>query len=290
MSAFLTEPELFPRRISGEAWGTRSVSIELAEERFSIDGLSDGQMRSLEERYGSRTAAHGDGVSIRVFRAPVSDFRRIDTRGWEYALDIEWSADAITIAGMHLMARVDLANARAGVWTCVDDVAEFWGALENVLRPLLAARLLANGGLLVHSAAVKGWLFAGASGSGKSTLARMALHAGLPVLSDDLNAIVRGRIVPLPFTGDLTEHDLSTTAVPLEAIFAIEKADRESVRELPVADAVALLVRCAPYVNRDLYRTSLLLDRASEIAASVRRGVLTFRREGQVWPILDSPS
>jgi hypothetical protein len=67
----------------------------------------------------------------------------------------------------------------------------------------------------------------------------------------------------------------------------LEKGDGEEVRAMSLAETVSLLVRCAPYVNQDAQRMTLLLDRASEIAVSTRRGVLTFRRDGHVWPILD---
>ena len=187
------------------------------------------------------------------------------------------------------MARVDLG--RAGIWTCVEEPVELSGVVENVLRPLLAARLLANGGLLVHSAAVNGYLFAGRSGAGKSTISRLGLEAGLPVLSDDLNALVpdgnRFAIAPLPFTGDLEEHEVSNEQAPLRAVMGLEKSDREDLHPMTLAATVALLVRCAPYVNQDPMRMPLLLDRATEIASSTARGLVKFRRDGHVWPILD---
>lgn len=286
-SRFLTEPSLFPRRISGETWGDASLTVTLARGRYRVEGLAPAQAESVRERYGARVSDGPGEVTIRVFRAPQSDFQEIDTRGWEYALDLAWSDDAFTIAGMKLMARADLAAARAGIWTCIDDVAGFWGVLENVLRPLLAAQLLASGGLLVHSASVAGWLLPSASGGGKSTIARMAVNAGLPVLSDDLNAVVREgdrlMLEPLPFTGDLDEGEVSTQAEVLEAIVAIEKGERDVARDLAMTSAVSLLVRCAPYVNQDAQRMPQLLERASEIAGSVARGVLTFRRDGDVW-------
>jgi hypothetical protein len=290
---FLISPELFPARIAGEVWGAEQATLDLAGERYFVDGLSPSQLASLELRYGPRLRhARPDGdvaASLRVFRVARSDFREIDTRGWEYSLDIEWTEDAVAMAGMRLMARADLASYRAGLWTCVEDVAEFYGILENVLRPILAARLLANGGLLVHSASVDGWLFPGPSGGGKSTIARMGLDAGLPVLSDDLNAVTAARmIVPLPFTGDLTEHELSTTPMPIRGIVALEKGDAEGLRRMPLAEAVSLLARCAPYVNQDPHRIAQLLDRAAEIAGFARRSVLTFRPRSDVWPILAS--
>lgn len=291
MTQFLHEPSLFPRRISGEVWGAEMVIVELAGDRYRIEGLSQLQAASLRARYGSRVTSGDAATTIHVFRAPRSDFREIDTRGWEYALDLDWSDDAVAIAGMRLMARADLSAARTGLWTCVDDVDEFWGVLENVLRPLLAARLLASGGLLVHSAAIDGCLFPAPSGSGKSTIAAMGVRAGQPVLSDDLNALVpdgggRFTILPLPFTGDLAEDALSNEPQFLRAVVALEKGRSEELRTLPVAEAVALLVRCAPYVNQDVHKTALLLARAADVAAASARAVLTFRVGGDVWPIL----
>lgn len=294
MTEFLREPALFPARIAGEPWGDAACELELAGERYRIEGLSTSQHEGLRERYASRMQSPSNAATVlRIFRAPASDFVDIDTRGWEYSADIDWSDDGFTLRGLRVMARA--GSDRAGIWTSVEEPGEFSGVVENVLRPMLAARLLANGGLLVHSAAIDGRLFAGRSGAGKSTIARLGLDAGLPVLSDDLNALVQDAhgfvIAPLPFTGDLEPGDISDVRAPLRAVLALEKGDREEVRPMSLAETVSLLVRCAPYVNQDPRRTPLLLDRASEIAASgIRRGVLTFRREGQVWPILEKDS
>jgi hypothetical protein len=293
MTEFLREPALFPARIAGETWGSQRCDLALAGETFRIEGLSVGQLRGLVERYGPRLREPSEGAEtaavLQMFRAPASDFLEIDTRGWEYWVDLRWTEAGFSLSGMRVMARVDLG--RAGIWTCVEDPEELSGVVENVLRPLLAARLLATGGLLVHSAAVDGRLFAGRSGAGKSTIARLGLEAGLPVLSDDLNAVVpdgeRFAIAPLPFTGDLQEHEISNEQAPLRAVMGLEKSDREELRPMTLAATVSLLVRCAPFVNQDPLRMPLLLERASEIASRTARGMLTFRRDGHVWPILD---
>jgi hypothetical protein len=292
VTEFLREPALFPARIAGETWGADRCDLDLAGELFRVEGLSAPQMQSLVERYGSRlqeTSERPVATVLQMFRAPASDFLEIDTRGWEYSVNLEWSDSGFALSGMRLMARVD--GERAGIWTCVEDPAELSGVVENVLRPLLAARLLATNGLLVHSAAVDGYLFAGHSGAGKSTIARLGLEAGLPVLSDDLNAVVVDgagfSIAPLPFTGDLEEHDVSNVQVPLRAVLGLEKGEAEDVRPMTLAGTVSLLVRCAPYVNQDARRMPLLLDRAAEIATATSRRMLTFRRDGHVWPILD---
>lgn len=299
MTEFLREPALFPARIAGETWGTERRDLDLAGERFRVEGLSTPQVQSLADRYGPRLHEPSNAPAaavLQMFRAPASDFVEIDTRGWEYSVDLRWSDSGFALSGMRVMARVELdidaGPCRAGIWTSVDDPLELSGVVENVLRPLLAARLLATGGLLVHSAAVDGYLFAGPSGAGKSTIARLGLEAGLPVLSDDLNAVVIDvagfAIAPLPFTGDLEEHDVSNVQVPLRAVLGLQKGEPEDVRAMTLAETVSLLVRCAPYVNQDPRRMPLLLDRASEIAGSAARHMLTFRRDGQVWPILDA--
>jgi hypothetical protein len=292
MTEFLREPALFPARIAGETWGSERCELALAGETFRIEGLSERQLNGLAERYGSRLHEPSESppaAVLQMFRAPASDFLEIDTRGWEYWVDLQWSETGFSLSGMRVMALVD--TSRAGIWTCVEEPAELSGVVENVLRPLLAARLLATGGLLVHSSAVNGFLFAGQSGAGKSTIARLGLEAGLPVLSDDLNALVpdgdRFAIAPLPFTGDLETHEVSDEQTPLRGVFGLEKGDCEEARPMTLAATVSLLVRCAPYVNQDPLRMPLLLDRAAAVAAATTRGMVTFRRDGHVWPILD---
>src|SRR5438270_13148230 len=105
-------------------------------------------------------------------------------------------------------------------------------------------------------------------------------------MSDDLNAIAGSAVVPLPFSGDLSRDVLCTTAAPLYAVVALEQGTHDSVRPLSRAAAVSLLVRCSPYVNRDAALGEALLDRAYAIASAAKTAVLTFRRHGDVWPIL----
>lgn len=294
---FLVHPDLIPARFSGEVHGGEAVGIELPGGPYAIRNVSGEQIASLRDRYENRlTDTAAVAVNVDLFRAPAGDFLPIDTRGWEYELDFERTSSAIAIAGMRLMARIEREPLRAAIWTSVDDRAEFWGVVENVLRPLLALRLLASGGLLAHSAAVdfdgRAILFAGPSGSGKSTISRLALGAGLPVVSDDMNAVVPAdgsyALEPLPFTGDLTADQISSRPAKLAAIVMLEKGSQEALRPMSAAQAAALIVRSAPYVNADPFREQALMDTASLLARSARCAVLTFRRDGDVWPILRS--
>jgi len=285
VSRFLRSPSLFPARMSGEPWGAETVVVDLPGGPFRVSGLSDEQVASIGDRFPKR-AATGDGYAIEVFRASPSDFLPVETKGWEYDLEIDGPA----IVGMDLMARVE--SDRAAIWTTVTSRDAFWGVVENVLRPLVARRLLAEGGLLVHGAGAvfsdRGFLFCGPSGAGKSTIAGLAIAEGREVFSDDLNAIVGDSIVPLPFTGDLAAKELRSAPARLHTIVALEKGSSDAIRPLSVPQTVSLLVRCSPYVNRDAALGQTLLDRAVDVARTARGAVLTFRRDGDVCPILDS--
>jgi hypothetical protein len=290
---FLVSPAMFPARISGESFGAAHCNIDLPGDIYSIEGLDDAQLRGVHERFSTRLSASGGTFSLRVFRASAEDFRPIDTAGWEYTIDLEFTADGFNAAGIDFMARIDLAARRAGVW-CAGDAQTTWSIIENVLRPLVAIRVFDEGGLLVHSASVvlnsRGFLFAGRSGAGKSTISATALRDGHAVVSDDLNAVVRDgdryALAPVPFTGDLHPGATSRERANLTAIVSLAKGDREALVPMRQVEAAALLVRCSPYVNLSEHRAARLLDRAAEIAESVATARLTWRAGADVWPIL----
>ena len=284
MNRFLRNPALFPARIAGEPWGKESVTIELPTGPFRIHGISEVQAASLCDRFRS-PADPSDSYDIQVFRAPESDFIHNETPGSVYEFDI----NGPEIVGYDLMARI--GPDRGAIWTFVTEREYFWSVVENVLRPLVARRLVATGGLLVHSSCVvidgRAFLFCGASGAGKSTIAGLAVEAGKEVFSDDLNAIEDGQVVPLPFSGTFRPPKVRGTPAPLHAIMGLEKGSGEAIRAISPSRAMSLLVSCAPFINRDHSFGDALLDRASELAMRVRAGILTFRREGNVWPILE---
>ena len=121
------------------------------------------------------------------------DIVDLDTRGWEYTLDQDHAESSVRIAGLRLMARLDWApELKGALWTPEIAGEEWTSVLENYLRLLVAYRLLAEGGVLLHSAGVSdgrsAWLLLGPSGAGKTTASRLCLAAGAEVLSDDLNA------------------------------------------------------------------------------------------------------
>lgn len=130
--------------------------------------------------------------------------------------------------------------------------------LDPLLYPfgeLLMINLLSQGkGILTHSCAIEnngeGMLFVGSSGAGKSTLARLGINKkGVKVLSDD-RVIIRKRkdrffIYGTPWHGDIKA--CSPEAVPLEKIFFLRHAKKNTIKKItPINAASRLVVCCFP--------------------------------------------
>lgn len=299
---FLCHPDLFPGRRSGEPWGEWHLTLEVPGGPYRFSGLAAAQVEALRRRFGrlcrvAAPAAPEAGVDTAVFRAPAADFLELDTRGWEYTLDLDHAVSSVRIAGLRLMARLDWAPGLAGaLWTPEVAGEEWVSVLENYLRLLVAYRLLAAGGVLLHSAGVSdgrsAWLLLGPSGAGKTTASRLCLAAGAEVLSDDLNAARfpdggGGPLVArLPFTGDLGDRQGEPGAWPLRAVLRLRQGAAESLVPLSPAATFAALVAAAPYVNRDPWRREPLLAALERLARAVPAWELTFSLGADLWSIL----
>jgi hypothetical protein len=203
-AGFLRFPDLFPGRLAGEPWGSRSVVLDVAGGPYPFSGLSATQEEAVRGKFAGlcRETETGAEVATRVFRAPRTDFLDFDVKGWEYTLDMDHSPAAVRLAGLRLMARLDWAPALSGgLWT-PEEHGEEWvsSVFENYLRVLTAYRLLEKEGAVLHSAGVtdgeSAWMLLGPSGAGKTTSSRLCLEQGGMVLSDDLNAVLLPREGP----------------------------------------------------------------------------------------------
>lgn len=291
---FLRYPDLFPGRRGGEPWGDRSLALDVSGGPYLFRGLSATQEEAVRKRFGAlcREAA-GEGVPSAVFQAPAADFLEIDTRGWEYNLEMDHTPAAVRLAGLRLMARLDWTPSLAGgLWTPEAAGEEFSSVFENYLRVLAAYRLLETGGAVLHSAGVTdgraAFLLLGRSGAGKTTTSRLCLEKGATILSDDLNAVRGDSVVKLPFTGDLGERSGGPESVPLRALLKLVQGPEDRLRPLSPAAALASLVAAAPFVNRDPWRREALLEILEGLARAVPAYELTFTLEGDVWGILKS--
>jgi hypothetical protein len=302
-AAFLTHPDLFPARRSGEAWGDHTVTIALPGGPYSFSGLSAVQVEAVRERFGAHlvdTAGSVERVESLVFRMAEEEFRTIDTRGWEYGLDLDATPAAVRLAGLRLAGRIDWRPGLCGaLWTPDPGSESFAGIFENFFRVLTAYRLLEQGSALVHGAAVasegRAVLALGRSGAGKTTFSRLALAHGAEVLSDDLNALRRaaeGTVVEkLPFTGDLGNAAAPAGAYPLAALLRLEKSPDDELIPLRRAEAIGLLLACSPYVNVDPHRRETLLANLGALlpaAGDPPAWALRFTLAGGCWPILEA--
>lgn len=245
----------------------------------------------------------GEGpLETRIFRTAEDEYREIDTRGWEYGLDLDAGPDAVRLAGLRLSGRLDWRPTLTGaLWTPDAGSESFAGIFENFFRVFTAYRLLEEGGLLVHGAAVasrgKALLALGRSGAGKTTFSRLALARGAEVLSDDLNALRRtaaGTVVEkLPFTGDLggdLEGGAPAGPFPLAALLRLEKSPDDQVIPLGRAESIGLLLACSPFVNVDPHRREALLANLTALlpaAGDPPAWALRFALGGGCWPILE---
>lgn len=302
-AAFLTRPDLFPARRSGEAWGELALTIALPGGPYRFSGLNAAQAEAVRARFGAHLAGEtGAAVETLLFRLAEEECREIDTRGWEYGLDLDPAPAAVRMAGLRLAGRLDWRPGLAGaLWTPDAGSEAFAGIFENFFRVLTAYRLLERGGVLVHGAAVVagGWslLALGRSGAGKTTFSRLALARGAEVLSDDLNALRRtaeGTVVEkLPFTGDFGDLGDSASPAgpfPLAALLRLEKSPDDALVPLGRAEATGLLLACSPYVNVDPHRREALLANLAALlpaAGDPPAWALRFTLSGDCWPILE---
>lgn len=297
--AFLHHPDLFPGRLSGDAWGEATLRLEIAGFPFVLAGLSSAQAVAAGERYRDLLLplpTGADDTRLALFRAPEEDFRAFELSGWQTTFDFDYGPDAVRWAGRRSMARLELGGERrAALWTPAGGADPgFPGILENTLRVLVAYRGLAAGGALLHSAGVhadgRAWLFVGPSGAGKSTLCGLSQRAGHQVLSDELNALflVDGepRLAQLPFAGDFGGVALERASFPLAGIFLLRQGPAARIEPVDAGRTVGALVAASPFVNGDPLRLDRLLDNLTRIAHATPVRRLTFRLDPDFWRIL----
>jgi hypothetical protein len=295
-----------PRELPGEAtsWGNEGCRLELPGGVYEVEGLATGQAASLTARFGeaSRHQLAGRPVTtIAVRRTDPARFREIDTRGWEYALDFAFTAERVRMVGLGLAAELERGDGGAAtLWLARGEAERTVGDVENLLRVSTAYRLLAAGGAMIHCAAVAGEagavLAVGRSEAGKTTFSRLAAAGGGRVLSDDLAALrpdADGRwwIDPLPFGGDFGPPASPSPSLPLAAVLRLEQAGCDELRPLRGAQALALLIACAPVVNQDPFRRDELLAALAGLLAMARAPALftlAFTRDGRGWELVRS--
>ncbi len=249
----------------------------------------------LRQRYETSDIGCLTAVDFQFHHAPQRDFLPMDQSVREYTFDLEARQDEVLLAGWDFAARIEIhPQFAATMWTPHLEGEKFESAFANVFRVVVAYGVVADGGALLHSAAVaedgSAQLFVGVSGSGKSTISQLALDSGRSVLSDDLNALWRrdecSYVEQVPFTGDLRGSLTTTGRFPLVGIHRLRQGRTPRLRPLTDAETVALLFGCAPFVNSDPFRHDRLLTNLEACARDLPADELTFALDRDFWHLV----
>lgn len=157
-------------------------------------------------------------------------------------------------------------------------------ALEALLTAVYAARLLREGGCLLHAAAIvrdgAAYVFYGPSGSGKTTVSDLI---GTGVISDEI-AVIRPAdtgwtVSGVPWRG-------SRTTAPLGAFCRLRQSLETRFEPLSSARAVRSLLACAFFTRVDAHETQAFLDTTAAMLARVPIWDMQFRRDREFWAAL----
>jgi hypothetical protein len=298
---FLRFPDLFPTRRSGESWGSEALVIDFVGGPYLFTGLDPRQVEATRERFGELchegSSEDKPEVSTRLFRMGRDEFVPFDLQGWNYTFDRDYGEHSVRIAGLQFLGRVDWDPDLVGaLYTSEVESSSFQCLFENYFRVLVSYRLLALGGVLLHSAGIvsfhRAHLFLGPSGAGKTTISRLGLATGRTVLSDDMNALCpddegQARVEKLPFAGDLGRTPSPRSSYPLASLNRLRQGE-DAVRPLARAEAVATLISCAPFVNGDSWRLDQLVENLKSLLSSFPAQELTFSMAGSFWSLLEN--
>lgn len=297
---FLRQADSFPHRRQGTPWGEERIAIGFLGGPYVFDGLNQVQAKTISRRFSGLVCAvpaeNSPAIHTHICKLPEIHFKTIDTRDWEYRLDFDYQQQHLRIAGLRFAAHVQLEpRIEAWMWTPDDEKLIANSAFENIFRVIVAYRLLAQGGMVLHSAGLaqdkKAWLFIGRSGAGKSTISRLGESTGLSILSDDMNAIVlqdeQYLTEQLPFAGEHGQTALTKGKFSVQAVYYLQKSEQNRLKETPAAKRLAELMVCGPFVNSDPYRYAVLARNLAALRKKIGGGNLEFRLDGGFQKLLE---
>lgn len=300
---FLRDALRFPARIAGSPCGDCTVSVQVAGITFQFSGLSQTQLQAIR-RWATTVHCHlpvnsdSPVCKARVFRAEPAEFLDVDFEGGVYTYDRDYQSSGVRLCGWNFMSLVRFEpEFNIGVWVRpTDDLVDF-GIFENVLRLLVAYRLVGSGGVLLHSAALAtlegAYVFFGPSGAGKSTLSGLGASLGYSILSDDLNVLrVDGNQLvcqKVPFAGQLRARSGNGVGqkFKVQGLYRLCKSNRHEVHRLSEARGVASLFAASPFVNSDPHRVTTLLDSLERIVAMNQVSELMFKPDAGFASLLE---
>lgn len=214
----------------------------------------------LRARYAGFPAAAEPGLALRVEVVDRPAAPPVPAAG-PFAT-IGGAAGVLTIEGPGFRGAFDERAGRGWIVQPADPAP-----LETFLTAILAGRLLAEGGVLLHAAAIAAdegaRVFFGPSGAGKTTVTRLV---GEGVITDEITAVRRvggaWRVSALPWRGAPGEAELA-------GLFAVGRARETSFRPLAPVEAVRRLLPCVFFSRADGEEVGRFLALAGDLLEAV---------------------
>lgn len=283
--------------LSETHWGDNVLDFRFADISFRVNGLDTAQHLALSRLYAPLSANENYGSDNDIFETwacrrppfPEIDPDRYNKNGI-YTPIVQQHEGGIEIDGIGFQAIITFEpQLRGMLWAHDGDLLASPMVFENYLRILAAYAILMRGGLLLHSAGIVAdgyaYLFMGCSGAGKTTLSRLALAAGVKILSDDINILIPSQqggytVGAVPFAGELGHESLEQTGrYPLKGLFWLEKSLTLSYGKISHSGQLAKLLACCPVVNADTRQLDRILATGASLLNNTPMHLLRFRRD-----------
>jgi len=239
-----------------------------------------------DDAFATRLAARYADFSATAEPAITIDVTVTDTLGAEVVWSgpyarVHGASGMLSVDGMGFTAEFDERTRRGSITQPPDPEP-----LETLLTAVYASRLLADGGCMLHAAAIVGragaYVFFGPSGSGKTTVSELV---GEGVLTDEITAIRPGGaggylVSSVPWRG------IPRTA-PLAALFRLKQADTTAITPLSSVDTVRHLLGSVFLCRRDAAEVGRFFETAGALTRAVPAYDLDFTPDRGFWSVVE---
>ncbi len=175
------------------------------------------------------------------------------------------------------------------------DVSSTPHVLGSLLRIVCAIKIIGSGGIFVHAASFikgkKAYIFPGKSGAGKSTLIRMVMNTNpeIDILSDEISCLLVEKekvyAYSTPFWGNAIVRGRYLRA-PLEAIYLINKAKKNSIKTISDRDAIQHMLTNVLFATIDGENFIPGIKTIETIVKKTRCGILNFKKDSSFLRII----
>jgi len=247
--------------VSGQGQGVEA--LEKAWKKFLVESPADAQVKVEVDPSRQPAARH---VLLPELRAG--------------------EGGALLVSSPSFQAEIDAGRKSA----CVRGAGDRFG-VESTLKALLAARLAAKGGMLIHGVALArdgvAALFTGASGAGKSTLGRLGEKAGFTLLADELVAVwaegQADRAAGTPWNAGSPEE------AALRGVGTLARAEEDEAPHLtrqPPSDVLRTLISNVLLPEPSADGRQALFQAEARMLSVVKTWTLWFGKESDVADVL----